>query len=223
MARLTIIVAATKSNGIGQNARLPWRLPKEMAYFAQVTSNAPEGRANSVIMGRNTWESIPKKFRPLKNRVNVVISRNKEYQLYVCYGFSRAALMEWMRRVPTGSQTSPSYLHSDLTSALTRAEDEAIHRSFVIGGASLYSDVLKLPQPSSSSSSPWLDRILLTRIHSPAFEDCDVFMPDFLSDGTRWERASHADLQSWVGFEVAEGVQEENGVHYEFQMWVRQS
>lgn len=46
-------------------------------------------------------------------------------------------------------------------------------------------------------------------------------MPDFLSDETQWERASHADLQAWVGFDVAEGVQEENGVEYEFQMWVR--
>jgi dihydrofolate reductase len=82
MSRLTLIVAATKSNGIGQNARLPWRLPKEMAYFAQVTSNAPDGSSNAVIMGRNTWESIPKKFRPLKNRVNIVISRNKDYELY---------------------------------------------------------------------------------------------------------------------------------------------
>ena len=81
MSRLTVVVAATQSNGIGQSARLPWRLPKEMAYFAQVTSNAPEGRANSVIMGRNTWESIPKKFRPLKGRVNIVISRNQEFQL----------------------------------------------------------------------------------------------------------------------------------------------
>jgi dihydrofolate reductase len=81
MSKLTIIVAATKSNGIGQNARLPWRLPAEMAYFARVTSHAPEGQQNSVIMGRNTWESIPTKFRPLKNRINVVISRNKDYNL----------------------------------------------------------------------------------------------------------------------------------------------
>ena len=122
-------------------------------------------------------------------------------------------------------ESSPAYLHSDLASALSQAENKAIHRTFVIGGALLYSQVFHLSRPSPSSppsSSPWLDRILLTRIHSPAFEDCDVFMPDFLSDGTGWERTSHADLQAWVGFEVAEGVQEENGVEYEFQMWIRQ-
>lgn len=53
-----------------------------MAYFAQVTSGAPEGYVNTVIMGRNTWESIPKKFQPLKKRVNIVISSNQDYELY---------------------------------------------------------------------------------------------------------------------------------------------
>ena len=81
MPRLTLIVAATLSNGIGQNGRLPWRLPKEMAYFARTTTNAPEGTMNVVIMGRNTWESIPERFRPLKNRANVVITRNETYEL----------------------------------------------------------------------------------------------------------------------------------------------
>jgi dihydrofolate reductase len=85
MSRLTIIVAATKSNGIGSNSRLPWRLPREIKYFAQVTSNAPDEKQNVVIMGRNTWESIPKKFRPLPKRMNVVISRNHEYDLYATH------------------------------------------------------------------------------------------------------------------------------------------
>lgn len=72
-----------------------------------------------------------------------------------------------------------------------------------------------------------LDRILLTRIMSPAFDQCDVFMPDFLADrtsndGLGWVRASHADLQTWVDFEIPEGLQEENGIQYEFQMWLRQ-
>lgn len=83
MTKLTLIVAATVANGIGQNARLPWRLPREMAYFARVTSDAPEGTMNAVVMGRNTWESIPNKFRPLKERVNIVVSRNSSYDLYV--------------------------------------------------------------------------------------------------------------------------------------------
>jgi dihydrofolate reductase len=81
MTRLTIIVAATIKNGIGQSGRLPWRLPQEMAYFARVTTTATDGSVNAVIMGRNTWESIPARFRPLSKRLNVVISRNKDYDL----------------------------------------------------------------------------------------------------------------------------------------------
>lgn len=83
MTSLTLIVAATLTNGIGQGSRLPWRLPQEMAYFARVTTAAPEGSANAVIMGRNTWESIPPKFRPLKQRKNIVISSNADYLKYV--------------------------------------------------------------------------------------------------------------------------------------------
>ncbi|OCH96122.1 dihydrofolate reductase [Obba rivulosa] len=209
MSRLTIIVAATLTNGIGQNSRLPWRLPKEMAYFARITNNAPDGTMNAVIMGRNTWESIPYKFRPLPKRANIVISSNKHYEL-----------------MPPDAPTPPApvYLHSNLDTALDRLShsewmESPIHRSFVIGGASLYRDTLALPP----SSGRFVDRVLLTRILSPAFEDCDVYMPDFLDttgDG-KWRRASHEELQEWAGFEVPEGVQEENNIKYEFQMWVR--
>lgn len=77
---MTIIVAATTTNGIGvvegAVARLPWKLSKEMAYFARATTSAPLTRQNSVIMGRRTWESIPMRFRPLKQRLNVILSRD---------------------------------------------------------------------------------------------------------------------------------------------------
>ena len=130
-------------------------------------------------------------------------------------------------RMPTAAATpcAPVYLHSNLDSVLSRLSqpeflEAPVHRSFVIGGASLYRDTLALV-PSSGS---FVDRILLTRILSPAFEDCDVFMPDFLEDvsGSRlWRRASHEELREWVGFDVVVGAQEENGVQYEFKMWVR--
>jgi len=98
-----------------------------------------------------------------------------------------------------------------------------IHRAFVIGGVSVYADTLALP----SSSNAFVDRVLLTRISSPAFQDCDVHLPDFLSDtDTRgnavWTRARHEELKEWAGFDVPQGIQTENGVEYEFQMWTRE-
>ncbi|KAK0208231.1 dihydrofolate reductase-like domain-containing protein [Desarmillaria ectypa] len=206
MSRLTIIVAATKSNGIGKNSQLPWRLPKEMSYFARVTSNAPEGMHNAVIMGRHTYESIPPKFRPLSNRINIVISRNEKYDLGSTDG-------------------APVILESGLRHSFERllSLKDSTHRAFIIGGASLYSECLRL---SPSSIVPFVDRILLTRIISPSFDECDVFMPNFLAETNEgvlvWKKATHDALKEWIGFEVPEGEQEEKGIRYEFQMWVRQ-
>jgi len=202
MSRLTIIVAATTSNGIGVGGRLPWRLPKEMRYFAKVTSQAPEGKRNAVLMGRNTWESIPKKFRPLPNRLNVVISRNKEYALYVAFFIPQTVL--------SSVRDGQAVLAPNFEGALAATEQDDVHRNFIIGGAQLYTETLSLA-----------DRVLMTRIVSPAFEECDVKMPDFLALG-HWRQASHKELETWVGFDVVEGEKEENGVRYEFQMWVRE-
>lgn len=83
MVPLTLVVAATRTNGIGQGALLPWRLPLELAYFARITKNAPPGQINHVIMGRKTWESIPKKRRPLVDRINIIVTHNTEYDLCV--------------------------------------------------------------------------------------------------------------------------------------------
>ena len=85
MSRVTLIVAATKNNGIGQAGKLPWHLPQEMQYFARVTTGEPDGigKKNAVVMGRATWESIPRRFRPLPGRINLVISRQAGYDLYV--------------------------------------------------------------------------------------------------------------------------------------------
>ncbi|KAF9270195.1 dihydrofolate reductase [Marasmius fiardii PR-910] len=203
MSRLTLIVAATKNNGIGQESRLPWRLPKEMSYFAKVTSSAPQGRRNVVVMGRNTWESIPTKFRPLSNRINVVITRQKDYNL------------------GTPENDTLCITQQSYEEALRHLQNirENVHRSFIIGGATVYSESLKTP---STASLGLVDRVLLTRIISPAFEECDVFMPDFLQSCSDWTRATHQDLCEWVGFDVPEGVQEEKGVKYEFQLWTRE-
>ncbi len=72
MSLTTLIVAASKNNVIGENNRLPWHLPRDLAYFKQVTTGHP------IIMGRKTYESIGK---ALPNRLNIVITRNPAYQL----------------------------------------------------------------------------------------------------------------------------------------------
>jgi dihydrofolate reductase len=72
--RINIVVAATPTGGIGINGQLPWTIPADLKYFKRVTSEAAPGKQNAVIMGRKTWASIPAKFRPLSDRLNVVLS-----------------------------------------------------------------------------------------------------------------------------------------------------
>ena len=57
---------------IGQGGSLPWRLPEEFRHFKAVTMGRP------LIMGRLTWESLPK--RPLPGRLNIVLTRRRGYQ-----------------------------------------------------------------------------------------------------------------------------------------------
>lgn len=119
------------------------------------------------------------------------------------------------------SQNSAVVLKDSLKSALVHLEESNtnIHRAFIMGGAALYNETLSLP---FSSSEPGLDRILLTRILSPEFKECDTFFQDICKENSEeWTRSTHAALQDWVGFEVPEGEQEEKGLTYEFQMWER--
>ena len=67
---ISIIVAISKNRVIGKNNKLVWNLPDDMLYFSRMT------KGHSIIMGRKNWDSIPKKYRPLPNRKNIVISRN---------------------------------------------------------------------------------------------------------------------------------------------------
>ncbi|MDE7403316.1 MAG: dihydrofolate reductase [Muribaculaceae bacterium] len=66
------IVAMGRNGEIGFNGDMPWHLPEDMKHFKKTTMGHP------VIMGRRTWESIPR--RPLPGRRNVVITGDADYQ-----------------------------------------------------------------------------------------------------------------------------------------------
>ncbi|HEY9786666.1 MAG TPA: dihydrofolate reductase, partial [Candidatus Obscuribacterales bacterium] len=77
-----LVVACDLRGGIGKDNQLPWRLPGDMKRFREVTTNTDRGDAtNAIIVGRKTWESIPEKNRPLPDRINVVLTRQKDYSV----------------------------------------------------------------------------------------------------------------------------------------------
>ena len=80
---IKLIATISNNRGIGKDNQIPWKLQKEMNHFTKVTSYASDNKYNIVIMGRKTWESIPKAYRPLKNRKNYIISSKLLYQDYV--------------------------------------------------------------------------------------------------------------------------------------------
>ena len=71
---MKLIVAVDKNWAIGKNNKLMWSIPADMKFFRETT------QGNVVIMGRKTLESFPQG-QPLKNRVNIVISRKPDYQV----------------------------------------------------------------------------------------------------------------------------------------------
>jgi dihydrofolate reductase len=71
-----MILAMDLDGCIGKDDGLPWRLRADMLRFKRLTVG--EGN-NAVLMGRTTWESLPEAYRPLNNRLNIVVTRNQEY------------------------------------------------------------------------------------------------------------------------------------------------
>jgi dihydrofolate reductase len=142
-------------------------------------------------MGRKTWDSIPPRFRPLKDRVNVVVTRGTEPE-----------------------NTDKTIRVGSIEAAVSFAgKNNPNSRAFVIGGAQVYREALQRAETK---------RILLTRVLSD-FE-CDTFFPVQLSENGKsegWERKSKEELDKWVEEVVADGVQEENGTQYVFEMWER--
>ncbi|MFV0292739.1 MAG: dihydrofolate reductase [Paracoccus sp. (in: a-proteobacteria)] len=68
---LTLIVARARNGAIGKNGSIPWYLPEDLKLFQRETTGG------ALIMGRRTWESLP--VRPLKNRLNCVLTRQVGY------------------------------------------------------------------------------------------------------------------------------------------------
>jgi dihydrofolate reductase/thymidylate synthase len=114
---LKIIAAVCNNNGIGYKNTIPWKNAADMEYFKHLTTTAPDGTINAVIMGERTWQSL--QCIPLSKRINIVLTRH-HYDPIPSVLFFPTLL------------SACSYLD----------ENPYIWHRFVIGGGQLYNTVL---------------------------------------------------------------------------------
>jgi len=110
---VSIIAAVAKNNVIGKDNDLIWHLPRDMKFFMNTTLN------HHIIMGRKNFESIPHKFRPLKNRTNIIVTRNKNLKIDSCK------------------------VVSSIESGIAFAKKNGEKECFIIGGGEIYKQAIK--------------------------------------------------------------------------------
>ena len=162
---MKMIVADDENWGIGIEGGLLTPLPEDMRYFREKT------KGSVVIMGRKTLESFPEG-KPLKNRVNIVISTSESL---TTEGIVKVASVE---------------------EAVREAEKYAGREVFVIGGGTVYRQMLK-----------YCDTAYITKIDR-VFDNADTFIDNLDM------------LPEWKIVEMSE-VKEYNGTEFSFVIYKR--
>ena len=160
MIKISIIAAIGENKELGKGGKLLWHISEDMKRFKKLT----EGHV--VIMGRKTFESLPKKFKPLPNRINIIITRNKKFtenisinqliETYVAYSIE-SALSLAKKKIKKDKKS----LTTDYSLPTTSGE------VFIIGGGQIYQQAIK-----------YADKLYLTLVKGK-FE-ADTFFPDYL-------------------------------------------
>jgi dihydrofolate reductase len=128
--QINIIAACDRNGIIGKNGKLPFRIKEDMQRFSHITFGSP------IIMGRNTWESLP--IKPLPTRENIVVCSSENYSAMSGDNFiARNSLVSSLK-------TANVFCKYGLTS-----RDNA----FIIGGVRLYTEAM-----------PLADRVYLTLV-----------------------------------------------------------
>lgn len=137
--KFDIILAVDEKNWIWKDNDLPWKIPSDLAYFNKVTSETEDlWKMNAIVMWKNTWYSLPANRRPLKERINCILSRS-------------------LNKSDIGSPIDDFVLYFEsLMHCLSELESkENVENIFIIWWAWLYNSVL---------DNKMLDKIYITRI-----------------------------------------------------------
>jgi dihydrofolate reductase len=203
---LIVATSVSPALGIGLRGQLPWPpLKSDMSFFKRVTTRPPPPSArnndlkvkNAAIMGRKTWDSIPPKFRPLRDRINVVVSRSQTANDPAGHSSSSSGSSEDLLVAATlpGAISALEKLHSD--------RNVEPGKTFIIGGSEVYRAAVE--ELAGSYGVPL--RIIHTQVRRKdgGTIECDTFFPtppgqtQLGSSGTESRRATAAEVEEWVG------------------------
>ena len=188
-----LIVAMCKNNGIGIENKIPWRISEDMNYFSKKTSGiygtlTSNERIikNAVVMGRNTWESLPKKYKPLPNRVNIILSKNASTHLHnpntsltsskdVIFSSSINDAMDLFYdqgqvQCQRQCQRQCQGQH-DICETREKREKIHINNIWVIGGSSIYKEFIM----HDTKNLIQISKYYITYIDK--YYDCDTYFP----------------------------------------------
>lgn len=148
MKKISLIVATTTDYGIGMNNSIPWNIPEELNNFKRITSDTiDKSKKNCIIMGRNTWVSLPKK--PLSNRINIVVSSSLIGSV--------------------GNKNSSVVIINNILDAIKYAKErEDIENIFIIGGEAIYNEMI-------NNHIVIIDKVYLSVINDKYYK-CDKYI-----------------------------------------------
>lgn len=108
MMKISAIAALSKNFVIGKDNDLPWKLPDDMKFFMETT------KGHHVIMGRKNYDSLKGRFKPLPDRTNIIVTRQKKFPAPGCI------------------------IVNDIRDGIGIPEKNGEEECFIIGGAEIY-------------------------------------------------------------------------------------
>ena len=199
--KLKLIVAMCKNGGIGYRNNIPWKIKKDLLYFSNKTSGeygkcimkniATNIKKNAIIMGKNTWYSLPKYPEPLKNRDNIILStsipesivRNSNSDLII-YFSSISRIMSFCISSGTDplivSEKYGCYENYETNekreinrNSIIKTYNELYDELWIIGGTQVYNVFVN--ENMKNSSNILIDEFCITYIDK--HYNCDTFFP----------------------------------------------
>jgi dihydrofolate reductase len=149
---LVIISAFSHNRVIGLNGTIPWFYDEDLLYFKNKTLG------NVIIMGRKTYDSI--KNKPLKNRFNIVLTKNEYYDL----SEQKENNLFFAKSVSLGLRKAYDYCKKNSTNKI-----------YIIGGQEIYNQLIK-----------YVDKLEITRINKKFLGD--TFFPTI--SRSKWTKIS---------------------------------